>query len=280
MRSVPVLAAALLLATSGVLAQPMTTPGPVDQGCFSSFRVGYSNCSDAREDQAKPPAATGAAPTAQPKPQTDTAKKPPNGAPTEADVDAYLANHGKPTREAARALLDPTDENIAAMARSMRQQAAVAAYVSGRMTAMQQVDPGLVVLNPSFNSEDLPMLSGMRVVLHVAPNCTACDRAAIVIQRMVAESPILDARIVMHGVSDVRALTLELGRMGITLPAEMATPTMSRFAKRVPIAAVADVRFSKEIEINEFANTQEVRATLTALRRSSIETTKGKVGQK
>lgn len=249
-------------------AQVSETPGPTDNSCTSSFRVGYSNCTPSKPEPIKIlPIVEKDKPPANVQP---VQAKPPSG-PTEAEIDAYIANHGKPSRESARALLDPTDENIAAMARSIRQQAAVASYVASRMTNLQQVDPGLTALNPAFASEDLPMLSGMRIVLHVALGCRECERAAMVLQKLVAESPVLDARVVVHRAADLKEFTLELGRMGLTLPASMASPELAKFAKAVPIAVLADLRYGRESFLRAFGTTQEVRSTIASFRKQSIE---------
>ena len=276
------LASILLLGAHGVPGRAqvdLTQPGPTERSCQSSFAVGYSACT--RPAAQAPTAATVAATVAatQPTPavqsRTGTTERT-VGQVTDAEVDAYLANHGKPSREAARALLDPTDENIAAMARKFRQEAAVASYVAGRMTAMQEIDPGLVALNPVFNSEDLPMLSGMRLVLHIAPGCKPCENAVLAIQRLVAESPILDARVVVHGVSDPKAMTLEMARIGITLPSVPASPGASRYARLVPIAVLADTRFGKEGLLSKFGNTQEIRSSIAGFRRTSMAQSPGK----
>jgi hypothetical protein len=248
--------------------------GPQDRSCLSSFTVGYSNC--ASEIPSHKPTVEEAASAKQPDsgkvaPQAATpVSKPSKGGVSEADVDAYLQNYGKPTRESARAMLDPTDENIAAMARSIRQQTATASYVAGRMSNLQQIDPGLVAINPSFTSEDLPYLSGMRVVLHTAVGCAECDKAVVMLQRLVAESPILDARVVVHGAADPKSLLLELGRVGITLPATSASPSQGKFAKFVPVALASDTRYGKEALINEFRNTQEFRTSLATIRKSAM----------
>ncbi len=247
--------------------------GPQDRSCLSSFAVGYSNCP---VEDMPPPKAQPIEPTSKPeaaKPTgtaTAVVPKPHTAGVTEADVDAYLQNYGKPTRESARAMLDPTDENIAAMARSVRQQTATASYVAGRMTSLQQIDPGLVAINPAFSSEDLPYLSGMRVVLHTSVGCSECDKAVVMLQRLVAESPILDARVVVHGASDPKSLLMEMGRVGITLPATHATPSQLKFAKYVPVALVADTRYGKEEIGTEFRNTQEFRTWLANIRKTAM----------
>lgn len=247
--------------------------GPQDRSCMSSFTVGYSNCAAPVLEEKPKVDAAAVAPKASGNAVATASKetsKPTAAGVSEAEVDAYLQNYGKPTRESARAMLDPTDENIAAMARSIRQQTATASYVEGRMTNLQQVDPGLVAINPSFTSEDLPYLSGMRVILHTSVGCSECDKAVVMLQRLVAESPILDARVVVHGAADPKSLLLELGRVGITLPATSATPAQGKFAKHVPIAIAADTRFGKEVLINEFRNTQDFRTSLANIRKSAM----------
>ncbi len=244
--------------------------GPTDRGCLSSFAVGYTQCVSAA--QAAAPAALVPVPNmARPQQATVPDRSAVTAGVSEADIDVFLANHGKPSREAVRALLDPTDANIAAMARRIRQDAAVASYVAGRMTSLQEIDPGLVAFNPAFNSEDLPWLAGMRVVLHVALGCPPCEAAAVTLQRLVAESPVLDARVVVHGAATPRALTMELGRLGITLPATAATPSSARFARSAPIAVIADTRSGREGVLAQFGTTQEVRNAVAAFRRQSGE---------
>ena len=59
----------------------------------------------------------------------------------DAEISAFLGDYGKPPREAVRALLDPTDDNIRAWIRAQQRTLAVAAYVARRMTALQQENP-------------------------------------------------------------------------------------------------------------------------------------------
>lgn len=54
------------------------------------------------------------------------------------EVAAFLADYGKPPREAVRALLDPTDENIAAWMQAQQKTLAISAYVAQRLTALQE----------------------------------------------------------------------------------------------------------------------------------------------
>ncbi len=262
----PCIIAACLVASQVGWAQTASKAlGPTDMSCESSFTVGYSNCNKPEPSTSATTGTLRPTPVAAPRP----VKNESSGV-TEAEIDAYIANHGKPSREAARALLDPTDENVAAMARRIRQDAAVASYVAGRMTTMQEIDPGLIAINPQFNSADLPMLAGMRVVLHVAMGCRACESAAHTLQRLVAESPVMDARVVVHGTSNAKTMTLELARLGITLPSTSAGPDSARYATAVPIAVIADTRNGTVGTFDRFENTQQLRMAIAAFRQKAI----------
>ena len=72
----------------------------------------------------------------------------------------------------ARALLDPSDANIAAMMRRLQRDQAIAAYVGQRMTELSQADPSLVVASGAVPS-DLPSFAGLRLVLVTRPDCAA-----------------------------------------------------------------------------------------------------------
>lgn len=257
------------IADAHAQAESSMQVGPSDY-CGSSFQPGYSNCASkapvpkAEPEKAVPPQEPGPVPRASRTPGQEPAKSI-----SEDEIDKWLANHGKPSREAARAILDPTDENIAAMARKLRQESAVSAYVAQRMTTLQEVDPGLTAINPQFNSDDLPMLAGMRVVLHIASGCRSCETAAIMIQRLVAESPVLDVRVVMHGVKSGKELMLEMARLGITLPTTIADPESMKYAQVVPVAVVADTRQGKQSLIRSFKDTQSTRVAIAALRKQA-----------
>lgn len=102
------------------LAQPWPTPagnpGPRIADCESALRPGWTRC-------------------------TTAAQRVLNGLRKQrldAEISAFLAGYGKPPREAVRALLDPTDDNIRAWIRAQRKTLSVAAYVAQRMTALQQ----------------------------------------------------------------------------------------------------------------------------------------------
>jgi hypothetical protein len=116
---VPALLALAALAQA-CAAQASLVPGAPPGDCRSALRVGIVACqaTDAAAAQSGPaPAAARAV--------------------SEAQVDAFLQQWGKPPREAVRALLDPSDENILAWIGSQRSTLSVARYVATRMTELQ-----------------------------------------------------------------------------------------------------------------------------------------------
>jgi hypothetical protein len=201
--------------------------------------------------------------------------KAPPPAPAEAEVDAFIANHGKPPREVARALLDPTDENIAAMARRLQRDHAVAAYVGQRMTELQQSDPTLATAVSTAVPGDLPSFTGLRLVLVSQTECARCDRAAQALQRLVAIYPTLDARVAVAGVREPRQLVAEMARSGVTLPTSPADEALLQRTRRAPpFLLVADVRRQREALLADIDDTERLRAALLEFQRAVARPTR------
>jgi hypothetical protein len=98
-------------------------PGAATSDCRSALRVGLALCG-----AIQPPSFTG------------TPEQARQGRPiSEAQVDAFLQQYGKPPREAVRALLDPTDENILAWLHARRRTLDNARFVAERMTALEPI---------------------------------------------------------------------------------------------------------------------------------------------
>lgn len=190
--------------------------------------------------------------------------------PTDADIERYLANHGKPPREVARALLDPSDANIAAMLRRLQRDQAIAAYVGQRMTELAQSDPSLVVAGGTA-PDDLPSFSGLRLVLVTRPDCAACDRAAQTLQQLVAAYPTLDARVAVAGARDAQHIVQQMARSGVTLPtAAAADALLARFDRAPPYLLVADVRQQREGLLTAAdIDAGQLRQALLAFRRAA-----------
>ncbi|HUN92445.1 MAG TPA: hypothetical protein VMU33_10335 [Burkholderiaceae bacterium] len=207
------------LAASGVLA-----PGAVADACASALVVGTSGCARfaaGASGAGAERAATAAAPAGAALPRDDS---------EDARIDAALASHGKPSREAMRALLDPTDENILAMMRKEDETLAIAAYVGQRMTdlrtrrgedesggpvaadggaaASHGVDPDVGAdvgadvgpdVGPDVGADparDMPSMIRMRATLVGMPTDPDLRAAATMLGRVADRFPALDARVV------------------------------------------------------------------------------------
>lgn len=243
-------------------------PGPSTVQC-GSFAVGPSSCTGATGVKAAAVLSEGAPSIAARTPASPTPDLSPARDKLDQEVDAFVANHGKPSREAARALLDPTDDNIAAMLRRLQRDQAIAAYVGQRMTEMQQADPTLAAPSNAVPM-DLPAFSGIRLLLITQPQCERCDRAAQALQRLVAMYPTLDARIGVAGLRDARALIQEMARTGVTLPTSAAEETLLQRVRLVPpFLIVADVRRQREGYVVDVEDTERLRLAVLEFQRGA-----------
>ena len=142
------------------------------------------------------------------------------------EIDAFLAAHGKPTREAAAALLDPTDEHIAAMLRSEEQRIAVASYVAQRMTALRAQRP-TGADDPALPGSALPSMVRMRATLWLAIGDRDGEATARELQRVAMAYPALDAQLRIGGIagdSAARQAAIAAARIAPALPVASAQP--------------------------------------------------------
>ena len=133
-------AVALNMATVRGSAQETLVPGARSSDCRSALRTGLASC--AHVDA--PTTLIGALPgtTATGAARNDTGTAPGTAAVTEIQIDAFLQQYGKPPREAVRALLDPSDDNIRAWLRARRRTLDVARYLADRMSALETHSAG------------------------------------------------------------------------------------------------------------------------------------------
>jgi len=213
-----------LATLSGVAAQPVLVPGALLADCRSALRVGVVACSERAADSAKPESAS------------------------EAQVSEYLAEYGKPPREAVRALLYPSDKNIAAWIRKQRRVISIATYVAARMTEMQsQLDPeSLDHPMPASNS---PAMVQMRVTLFLDAASGSSRLAARVLQQVVSRYPSVDGRIVQVGFQSERQPLNWLIELDTLLPISIASPdTINNFA--FPSVLIEDLRYGTRQRLN------------------------------
>ncbi len=159
----------------GHATQQFLVPGALSTGCRSALRVGVVACSEPLGHNDK------------------------EWSISEAQVDEYLAQYGKPPREAVRALLDPSDANIAAWIKKQRQVVLTASYVAKRMTEMQSQSKADFPLDRLTPLSEISGMMQMRATLYLRSTDASSLRAAHALQQVVARYPSIDGQIVQLG---------------------------------------------------------------------------------
>ena len=202
--------------------------------------------------------------------ETRPTQRLPIGGVTEEAVDDYLAHYGKPPREAVRALINPTDDNIAAMAAREKQRQIVAAYVAQRWNELQQRESALPG-KPALEAYTvLPFFIGVQLNAYLTPDCPACEAAVKVVKQLAAENPVADARLMVI-TDDERAALDTLLRLGALLPVSTLSPqqALANGLERVPVIEVIDTRTRKRRVIAGVPTLKALRETVIAFRKAS-----------
>ena len=206
-----------LATLSGVAAQPALIPGAQLVDCRSALRIGIVACSERTADSDKSESVD------------------------EAQINEYLAEYGKPPREAVRALLDPSDKNIAAWIRKQRQVISIASYVAARMTEMQsQLDTES--FDQPMPASKLPAMVQMRATLFLDAASASSQRSARALQQVVGRYPSVDGRIVQVGFQSERQPLHWLVKLDTLLPISIAPPeTINNLP--LPSLLIEDLRY-------------------------------------
>ncbi len=193
----------------------------------------------------------------------------PLGGVSEAMVDEYLASYGKPPREAVRALMNPTDENIAAMAIAEQKRQVIAGYVAQRWTEYQQGQSPKSTKATFDAYTVLPMFVGMRLSLYVSPGCGECEAAVLNVRKLVEENPVLDSRLVIIA-NDERATLETLMHLGVSMPVSTVTPQQATAAgiAATPVIEIIDTRNARRRMISGIATADALREAVIQLRKS------------
>ena len=214
-------------------AQPVLVPGAAPIDCRSALRIGVVICGEGIADSA----------------QARTV--------SEAQVTEYLAQYGKPPREAIRALLDPSDSNIAAWIRKQRQVISVASYVATRMTEMQSQLRADRAASHRMPLSQLPAMIQMRATLFLDSGNASSLQAAHALQEVVDRYPSLEGRLVQVGPPPDRFLIPWLAKLDSLLPISIATPDSTNGAP-VPSLVIEDLRYgtSRRLDANAMSAKQ------------------------
>jgi hypothetical protein len=244
-------------------------PGAQIVDCDSALRIGTSRCAQLVATEALPlplplpqPAATPGEPPAIAAPPPARAAAVAAPAP-EAAVDQFLAVYGKPSREAARALIDPSDENIAAMVRKEDERIAIAAYVGRRMTELRARRPAEEA--PEIDSSALPAMIQMQAFLVAATGDPDGVTAAHRLDQLAAAFASLDARLIWVGDLAPRAAAIEAAADAIALPVNVVAA--DRLDVSEPYLLLHDSRHRLNRRLSARGLTvEQIRKAIVALR--------------
>lgn len=283
-----ILIAMLILSANAAVAQEHTKVGVTSIDCSAPTIVGTTQCGrkepEKPKEKSKPSYKHQAAPAAQ-SPAGDGAKTDVViGGVKESEVDRYLANYGKPPREAVRALLNPTDDNIAALLKKEAEQFAIVAYVAQRRTELTQAaQAGGQGESSQLNPNDLPSLIGMRVTVLVPADCANCAHTLRSVHQLVTEFPSVDGRIGVVGNYEQREFLLKTSSLGIFLPiVQIGNERIRQLGiRKLPAMIIGDTRFQTESVLQDEVNSAlELEMKLVAYRKLNEKAAASKAGAK
>jgi hypothetical protein len=249
--------ACALLAFADVLR-----PGAQIFDCDSALRIGTSRCAQLVATEVVPlTTTTTKEPPVSAAPPAHAAALP---APApEAAVDEFLAVYGKPSREAARALIDPSDENIAAMVRKEDERIAIAAYVGRRMTELRARRPAEET--PEIDSSALPAMIQMQAFLVAATGDPAGVAAAHRLDQLAAAFASLDARLIWVGDLAPRPAAIEAAADAIALPVNVVSPDLLDASEPYLLLHDSRHRLSRRLAARGLT-VEQIRTAIVALR--------------
>jgi len=215
--------------------------------CRSALVIGAERCAALGQPEASP------RPADEPHPASGL----------EAEVDRFLAGYGKPSREVARALLDPTDDHVRAMLRSEEQRLAVAAYVGSRLTELRERRDA--AQPPAAAPSALGAMVRMRALLVTPPEDADGRRATRELERVAAAFGALDARLVWVADLAPRAAAIEAAARGVTLPIRVVPPPPA--GSSVPYLLLQDERYrlGRRLPAHDLTG-ERIRAAILGLR--------------
>ncbi len=203
--------------------------------CRSSLRVGPVHCTDAAGSR---PIGSQAA---------DPADLAGQGAANDAAIDAFLASYGKPPREAVRALLDPSDENIRALLQKREETIAVASFLAERMSELRNLEHA-PSLRATGGPAGPPMLQ-VRITLYERPGQDAVEPAIESIRSRVERFPLLKAQVGLVGEKTPREPRALIARIPAPLTVRTVRPEDCN-AAALPFVRLEDLRSGRILELD------------------------------
>ncbi len=282
-RRVAVASLILLVLGSGQVAASALTPGSDAPACRNKLTPGEMQaCSGRAEepatadqsDRSATPAANAPARGSghqSPSPPSLSAAKPMIGGVSDDDIQAFLANHGKPPIEAVRALLNPTDENIRALVAQKKRQLLIAAYVAERTVALEQEAAQATALLPRDAYTVMPHFIGMQLAVYVTSDCRGCPQAIDTAQRLVEQFPVLDVKVIFVGDAE-RDVVDSVIRWAIAMPVAPITIEEARAKRirRLPTIELRDARSGVQRRFESIPKVEALREAVLQLRQPQL----------
>jgi hypothetical protein len=191
-------------------------------------------------------------------------------------IDAYLANYGKPPREAIRALLEPSDDNIRDFLRMQNEKLAIVAYVARRMNELRNSE--LSPTAPRREPGHLPdgAYPQMRVYLLQRARDPAAVPAMHALRNLNLRLPEVQAGVLLVGSISPRELRNEIARIDVPLSVAVVSPEATTMDQsdvdRLPLVRIEDLR-NKRTVMMDARNVSEDQLLLriAALRNGTLE---------
>lgn len=199
---------------------------------------------------------------------TSTAATAVVGGVSEKDIDDHLASWGKPSRQAIRAVLNPTDENIIEMRRKNQADLAMSSYIANRASQIDSSTSAIKV--ESLGGTEAPALNRMKVILYAPLKCGTCDQMFSALQALAVQAPMLDASIAVTSPASEKDIIVELARLGLTLPVRTSQSNeLARLAKKPPFLHIVDAKNQLEGTIPASATADEIKVAIISYRKSN-----------
>lgn len=225
------------LSTSAGAASTTLAPGPSLEDCRSALHPGPVQCGPLSIDasEARGPGAADSRPAREP-----------DG--LERRVDAFLADYGKPPREAIRALLEPTDEHVRALLMKHEETIALASYLASRMTALRARDSSAPNEVRGALERSAAML-GMRATLFERPENREAAQALNTLATVARAFPALRATVALVGSFTAQELRRAISRVPAPVTATTLRPDQCD-ADALPYVLLEDTRAGREVRLD------------------------------
>jgi hypothetical protein len=236
-----ILLGSVAVAAQSGLASQLLVPGVLSLECRSALRIGVIACDD----------------------HTDSNQAASVG---EMQVNEFLANYGKPPREAVRALLDPSYSNISAWLRKQREVVAIASYVASRMTELGAHIEGNPTTTPPMLASHLPATMQMRATLFFKLQDPASLQAIRALQGVVSRYPSIAGRLEQIGPPPASQRGTWLAALNTVMPISIASPDTTDNIS-LPSLLIEDLRYKTSLQVDATGLTaKEICDRIVALR--------------